>query len=134
MEPEERLNFRDELRPLWEMYLKGYFSNLRRVKLFTNRLNRSLPIVGQEVNLRDFAMLEIVRMIEPVLYEEIFRNARYFMFARWTFTTWLQIVHPDEEEEQKRRNTYFDTLFKDLPRPPDGIVLALLKEIFPTVN
>lgn len=129
-----RQKFRDEFRPIWQMHLKGYFSNLRRLKLFTNRLRRSLPIVGHEVNLRDFVLLETVRMMNPVIYEEIFRNARYFMFAQWRFTSWLQVLHPDEEEEGRLRKRYLDSLFEGMPRPPEGTVLALLEEIFPMVK
>lgn len=132
--PIDRQKFQDEFRLFWQMHLKGYFTNLRRVKLLTTRLKRSLPLVSQEVNLRDFVLLESVRMMNPVLYEEIFRNARYFMFSRWRFTAWSEVVHPDEEEEQKKRTTYFDALFKDMPRPPEGMVLAVLEEIFPTVR
>lgn len=133
-EPAERQKFRDEFRQLWERYLKSYFGNLRRVKLFTNRLNRSLPFVKQEVNLQDFVLLEMLRMMNPVLYEEIYRNARYFMFPGWRINTWLQIVSPDEEEEKRKRKAYFDDLFRGLPRPPEGVVLALLDEIFPSVK
>jgi hypothetical protein len=86
------------------------------------------------VNLRDFVVLEIVRMMNPVLYEQIFRNARYFMFARWRATAWLEIVDPDEKEEQKKRKSYFDTLFRDLQTPAEGNVLGLLGEIFPMVE
>jgi hypothetical protein len=132
--PAERQEFKNDFRQLWERHLKSYFGNLRRVKLFTNRLNRSLPLVNEEVNLRDFVLLEMVRMMNPVLYEEIYRNARYFMFPEWRVNTWLQVVSPDEEEEKRKRKQYFDELFKDLPRPPEGVVLALLEELFPTVD
>ena len=131
---EERQQFADDFRTLWQMWLRAYFSNLRRLKLYTNRLNRSLPLVGEEVNLRDFVLLELVRMMHPLMYEEIYRNARYFMFAPWRFTTWLQIVSPDETEAQKKRNEYFKTLFRELPLPPEGTLLAVLKELFPTVD
>jgi predicted KAP-like P-loop ATPase len=134
MEPEQRQKFKDQLRPLWQKNLKRYFGNLRRVKRFTNRISRSLPLVGQEVNLQDYVLLEMVRMMKPVLFEEIFRNAPYFMFTRWRSTAWLEMVHPDEEEEQKIRKRYFDTLFGELKKPPEGIVLALLSEVFPTVK
>ena len=29
------------------------------------------------MNLRDFSLLELVRMMHPVIYEEIYRNARF---------------------------------------------------------
>jgi hypothetical protein len=133
-EPDEKQRFIDDFRTLWQTSLRGYFTNLRRLKLYTNRLNRSLPLVADEVNLRDFSLLELVRMMHPVMYEEIYRNARYFMFAPWRFTTWLQIVSPDEKEAQEKRNEYFKKLFQDLPAPPEGILLAVLKELFPTVD
>lgn len=130
----ERQKFTDDFRTLWQMSLRAYFTNLRRLKLYTNRLNRSLPLVGEEVNLRDFSLLELVRMMHPVMHEEIYRNARYFMFAPWRFTTWLQIVSPDEKEAQEKRNEYFKKLFRDLPVPPEGTLLGVLKELFPTVD
>lgn len=133
-EPTERQQFKDQFRAIWETYLKTYFSNLRRVKIFINRLSRSLPTVGQEVNLYDFLLLETVRMINPVVYEDIFRNARYFMHARWTATTWPQIISADERTDNKLRTRYFDTLFNNLQRPPEGTALALLGELFPTVH
>jgi hypothetical protein len=131
---EERQRFIEDFRTLWQMWLRVYFTNLRRLKLYTNRLNRSLPLVGEEVSLRDFTLLELVRMMHPLIYEEIYRNARYFMFAPWRFTTWLQIVSPDEKEAQEKRNEYFKTLFRGLPLPPEGTLLAVLKELFPTVD
>lgn len=134
VDAEERQRFTEDFRTLWQMWLRAYFTNLRRLKLYTNRLNRSLPLVGEEVNLRDFALLELVRMMHALMYEEIYRNARYFMFAPWRFTTWLQIVSPDETEAQKKRNEYFKTLFRELPLPPEGTLLAVLKELFPTVD
>ena len=132
--PEERAKFKDDFRILWHRHLKGYFSNLRRLKLFCNRLTRSLPIIGQEVNLLDFVLLEMVRVMDPVLYEEIFRNARYFIFARWRMSAWLDVVHPDEMEESKIRKDYFDILFGDVQGSSRGTVLALLGEVFPAVK
>jgi len=134
MEAGERQKFTDDFRILWQVSLRAYFTNLRRLKLYTNRLSRSLPLVGEEVNIRDFCLLELVRMMHPVIYEEIYRNARYFMFAPWRFTAWLQIVSPDEGEAQEKRNEYFKRLFRDLPVPPEGTLLAILKELFPTVD
>jgi hypothetical protein len=131
---QERQKFKDDFRTLWLLHLRKYFTNLRRVKLCANRLNRSLPTIGHEVNLREFVLLEVVRMINPLVYEEIFRNAPYFMFVGWRISTWLLTVHSNEKEEQARRQSYFDILFKDLPRPPDGILLGLLGELFPTVK
>ncbi len=133
-EAEERQKFNDEFRTLWQMTLRGHFTNLRRLKLYANRLNRSLPAVAEEVNIRDFVLLELVRMMRPVLYEEIYRNARYFMFAPWRSTAWLQIVSPDEGEAQKKRAEYFKVLLQGLPAPPEGVLLTVLKELFPTVD
>lgn len=131
--PEEREQFKQELRTVWQKYLKAYFNNLRRLKIIINRLNRSLPIVGNEVNLRDFVLLEIVRMMNPLLYEEIFRNGRYFIFGQWRVTTWLDIIDVEDVAAQRRRNVFFGTLFEELPKPSE-IMLGVLSEIFPTVN
>src|SRR5216684_2947819 len=134
LDPEERKKFQDEWRTIWQTSIKRYITNLRRLNLFTNRLNRILPLIGDEVNLKDLVLLELIRMINPVIYEDIFRNAPYFMFAGWRWTTLIQVLHIDENEEKKRSTTYFEALFKDLPRPPEGVLLGLLAEVFPTVE
>ncbi len=134
LDPEERKKFQDEWRTIWQTSIKRYITNLRRLNLFTNRLNRILPLIGDEVNLKDLVLLELIRMINPVIYEEIFRNAPYFMFAGWRWTTLIQVLHIDENEEKKRSTTYLEALFKDLPRPPEGVLLGLLAEVFPTVE
>jgi hypothetical protein len=128
MDADERKKFQDDFRTLWEIYIKGFITNLRRLKLFVNRINRAVAVIGHE------ALLELIRMINPVVYEEIYRNARYFIFATWRFTTWLQIVSPDEKEAREKRDAYFKALFRDLPQPPEGILLSLLRELFPSVR
>jgi KAP family P-loop domain len=131
---DERQKFEADLQTLWQSCLKRYFINLRRVKLFANQLSRSLPVVAQEVNVRDFLLLEIVRMINPVIYEDIFRNAGYFIFARWRSTAWLDVVDVDENREADRRRFYFDKLFEGISREPEDVLLCVLKELFPAVK
>ncbi len=130
----ERQKFADDFKVLWQMYFRGYFTNLRRIKLLANRLNRSLSLVGEEINLRDFVLLEAVRTISPVVYEDIFWNARYFMFVRWRTATTLQLASIDDDQETAMRVNYFNVLFKGLARPPEGILLGLMKELFPYVE
>jgi KAP-like P-loop domain-containing protein len=130
----ERSKFLEDWRAIWQTSVRRYVANLRRLNLFVNRLSEALPAIGHEVNLQDLLLLELVRMLDPVMYEEIFRNAPYFMFAGWRWTTLLQAVHIDADEEKRRGKIYFDALFKDLPRPPDGVLLGLLSAIFPSVD
>jgi hypothetical protein len=134
VDQEERKKFQDDWRIIWQTCVKRYITNLRRLSLFTNRLNRILPLIGNETNLKDLVLLELIRMINPVIYEEIFRNGPYFMFAGWRWTTMLQAVDIDEDEGKKQSAAYFERLFRELPRPPEGVLLGLLAEVFPTVE
>jgi hypothetical protein len=132
--PDERKIFKDDFSLLWRIELKKYFSNLRRIKLLANRLSRSLPVLGQEVNLRDFVLLEMFRMMAPVLYEEIYRNARYFTFPQWRVNDWAEVVDADDGKAQAIRDQYFNLAFAGLQRSPPEVALVLLRELFPAVN
>jgi hypothetical protein len=48
---------------MWDKGARQYFSNLRRLKLFANKIAYSLQIVGGEVNFGDFIGIELVRSI-----------------------------------------------------------------------
>jgi hypothetical protein len=134
MIPEERQAFKDAFRIIWQTCIRNYLTNLRRLNLFANRLEQSLPLIVEEVNIFDFVILELIRMINPLIYEQIFRDAGYFMFARWRTTEWLNIIDMDEEQELKKRNAYFDELSEGLPAPSRQVVFILMREIFPTVK
>jgi hypothetical protein len=129
----ERQTFLVEWRTTWRTLIRQYITNLRRLNLLTNRLSRVLQIIGDEINLKDILLLEIVRMRDPVMYEEIFQNPSYFMIARWRNIPATQLVHPDKDEARKRSDLYFETLFKALPPPPEGTLVGLLAQIFPSV-
>jgi len=63
---------------IWERGAGTYLRNLRRIKLFLNRIGRSLELIAHEVNIEDFIRLELVRDIEPSLYERIYRDRDRF--------------------------------------------------------
>lgn len=62
----------------WDRGVALHFLNLRKIKVFFNRINRSLELIAQEVNILDLVRLELVRDIAPSVYGLIFRHHRYF--------------------------------------------------------
>lgn len=116
---------------LWEAGAGRRITNLRRLKLFGNKISYSLKIIGPEVNFEDFVVLELIRDISPRLYEEIFRHGEYFYDPRLAFETWGQQLHPlNDEEARKERKRFYDELKSALPADSQ-YAFSLLALIFP---
>lgn len=78
-----RYNLSDEitdktLGDIWDRGGRGYFLNLRRIKLFLNKVDHSLARIGREVNIADFLRLELVRDLAPSIYDAIYLNPENF--------------------------------------------------------
>ena len=78
-----RYNLSDDItdKTLGEIWAKGgdrYFLNLRRIKLFLNKVDHSLARIGREVNIADFLRLELVRDVAPSIYDAIYLNPENF--------------------------------------------------------
>lgn len=70
---------------IWERGGGSYFLNLRRIKLFLNKVDHSLAQIGREVNIADFLRLEIVRDVAPSIYDAIFLNPENFYDSNLAF-------------------------------------------------
>jgi hypothetical protein len=119
------------LEKLWESGAALYFQNLRPIKLFLNKINQSLKRIADEVNIEDFIGLELVRDIEPSLYEHIYRSPEYFWRREFAFETSFKGPDPmDKDRAKKERVAFYEQIKATLPTDKQ-YVLQLLEDLFP---
>lgn len=126
---QEFVKFIDEF---WESGADLYFTNLRKLKLFVNKISYSLPLVRDEINFRDFLAIELIRDIYPPLYEFIYIHGEYFYDPGMAFETWGKRPHSmiDDESARKSRAEFYNEFKKTVP-PDKQYVFALLARLFP---
>jgi hypothetical protein len=119
------------LEEFWENGAGSYFQNLRRIKLFLNRIDRSLERIADEVNVGDFIKLELVRDIAPGVYEEIYQNPQYFYNEGFVFEPgYRRLGMLDEDGAAEQRAAFYDSVLNSLP-PEKRYVSQLLVDLFP---
>jgi hypothetical protein len=116
---------------LWENGAGTYFRNLRRIKLFLNRIDHSLARIGAEVNVTDFVGLELVRDIAPSIYEEIYLNPEHFYDADLAFeVAFTRRAARGDSEVKQERAKYYERILEPIP-PDKRYVSKLLEDLFP---
>ncbi len=130
----EQKEFNENFGPLWQTHVNRCFSNLRRIKLFFNRVTTTIGSIAEEINPMDFMLLEIIRDTAPDIYEQIYVNRRYFFYGSWRIETWLETLHPDDEEEKNIRKQFLDELLQPLDGQRKELILKLLSALFPVVQ
>jgi KAP family P-loop domain len=124
-------NFSKSLDKIWEDGAGLYFANLRRIKLFLNRINHSLERIGSEINTEDFIRLELIRDIVPSLYELIYRNPEYFYRGDFAFETSFKGPSPlDKDEAKKERAGFYEKMKSSVP-DDKHYAFGLLDSLFP---
>jgi hypothetical protein len=117
---------------VWNSGLGQHFGNMRKIKIFFNRISRSLELIAHEVNVWDFVRLELIRDIVPGLYGLIFRNPKYFWEGGLAFEVWTKNPTPVDEDKARKWHADFykknvETIVGDRER-----VLPLLSDLFPS--
>jgi hypothetical protein len=116
---------------IWEGGASSYFGNLRRIKLFLNAISRSLERIAHEVNIEDFIRLELIRYIEPNLYEQIFRNPERFWNQDFAFeVSFTRRETFGEENAKKWRAEFYKEIEASVPAEKQ-YVFQLLENLFP---
>jgi hypothetical protein len=124
-------NLSKSLGKFWDIGGGSYFENLRRIKLFLNRIAYSLEQIGDEVNVNDFLKLELIRDVAPDVYEEIYRSPEYFYTTDLAFEVRLKDNLPiDGEKANQVRARFYDGLIASVP-DDKKYVTQLLEELFP---
>jgi hypothetical protein len=115
----------------WDVSGESYFVNLRRVKLFLNRVNHSLKRIGTEVNICDFLRLELLRDVAPSIYEEIYRSPEYFYNRELVFEVeYRRLQTIDKNKAQEARARFYGPLLESLPKNR-SYVADILGRLFP---
>jgi hypothetical protein len=115
----------------WDGGLNQHFLNLRKIKVFFNRINRSLELIAHEVNVWDFVRLELIRDIVPGLYGLIFRNPNYFWEGGLAFEVWAKNPAPLHEDKASKWRADFYKKNVEMIVGDREPVLQLLSDLFP---
>ena len=116
---------------IWERGGSDYFQNLRRIKLFLNKIDQSLARIGREVNVADLLRLELVRDVAPSVYDAIYLNPEYFYDSDLAFEVrfkgraWL-----DTTEAKKLREHFYTAIMEPIPGDKK-YVEEILVDLFP---
>ncbi|SER90372.1 KAP family P-loop NTPase fold protein [Salisediminibacterium halotolerans] len=111
--------------------LSPFITRPSQVKLYSNTLTFSVPIIRTEVNMRDLMLIEGVRIFVPALYDFIKTNRNQFLFpgAAASFTT--------KKNMNKANNawkTEIDRCLQEIsPQKTEGL-LKLLMTLFPQIE
>jgi KAP family P-loop domain len=116
---------------IWGSGASLYFGNLRRIKLFLNRISQSLERIAGEVNTEDFIRLELIRDIAPEIYEHIYRRPKYFWNREFAFEAGFDGPDPfDDKKAKKDRATEYARMTA-LVSENKRYVFQLLEDLFP---
>jgi predicted KAP-like P-loop ATPase len=134
--PEDTAAFDKEFyQRFWKPYFLPFLTNLRKINSYFNSLNASFSLVKKEVNLIDFMCIELLRQVEPEVYEQVFRNRSLFYYPEWDILRWDERnIALDEVKEKKVVDAAFDRVFRNLNEEERSFVLSFLGEMFPKVN
>jgi hypothetical protein len=120
-----------EVERMWKDGADTYFRNLRRLKLFLNKISRSLQLVAHEVNIGDFINLELIRDIAPTLYEQIYNEHEWFWNRDFAFEASFEGPDPlDRNVAKKEREAFYEKVKNSLP-PERQYVFRFVERLFP---
>jgi hypothetical protein len=134
MVPEQQAAFDKEFNPHWKPVFRPVLSNLRKLNTYFNALNSSFSLVQHEVNLIDFMFIELLREIDPEIYEQIFRNRTLFYYPEWDIARWDERqVAVDAGKEEETLHSKYDKIFQNLHGTDRDLTLRLVARLFPKV-
>ena len=117
---------------IWERGGDDYFQNLRRIKLFLNKIDQSLARIRREVNIADFLRLELVRDVAPSIYDAIYLNPENFYDSNLAFEVSFKdrISSPDATEAKEARGRFYNSIMEPIPNDRK-YVEQILVDLFP---
>lgn len=135
-DPETTAAFNKEFSPYWKPLFRIALNNLRKMNSYFNALNASFALVKREVNVIDFMFVELLRQLDPEIYEQVFRNRTLFYHAEWDLFRWDErpaITSREEAKEEQRLNRAYDEIFARRLGEDYDVILLLLGRLFPRV-
>jgi len=134
MTAEETATFDKEFNPYWKPLFRPVLNNLRKMNSYFNTLNSSFTLVRREVNVIDFMFVELLRQLDPEIYEQVFRNRMLFYNAEWDLYRWDERLTFNEEKEEEHIRKAYDEIFLRRQGAEHDLVLLLLGRLFPRVD
>jgi len=121
-----------------EMMEAGFyelFDSVRDAKRFANALAVTIPLVWDEVNPVDFAVLEALRLKYPNLHSKLYKYRWLLLnLPRSGEETLRRFMNQDEPDREGHKAAY-KTLLELVPEDQRGVVVdALLKTLFPQLS
>ena len=106
------------------------FDNIRDTKRFANALAITMPLVWDEVNPVDFAVLESLRLKYPNLHSELYRY-RWLLLneSRGLEEELRKVMNKNKPDREGHKKAYAE-LLKLVPERQRDVVDALLKALF----
>ena len=134
MLPADTEAFDKEFNPLWKSRFRLALNNLRKMNTYFNALNSSFSIVKKEVNVIDFMCIELLRQIDPEVYEQVFKRPSLFYYPAWDIQLWGEHFMIDDKEEDVRLKLGYEQVFRNLHGPEREFTLSLLSSLFPKMR
>lgn len=132
--PEEPQAFDKRFEDLWRHNFTPALSNVRKMKRYFNGLKASYGLVQGEVDLVDFMAIELLRQIEPAIYDKVFQQRKFFYYPSWDIEHWRDRVDVIEATGRALHVKAFDSVFHRLNETQKEFAKSLLGEIFPKVK
>lgn len=127
----DQKEFNDRFEPLWRKHIRQNLSNLRKLKLFFNKIASTIGPIVHEINPFDFLLIELVRENAPEIYDRIYREGGFFFYARWTIETWPERPPFSDATEQQDFKRYYDGLLQGIEGEKREMIQGLLEALFP---
>jgi hypothetical protein len=119
---------------LYASILFKFFPTFRNAKRLMTSFSVRLPVVKDEINLRDFFLLEILRTFANTVYQDILNNPYYYLPV-WTDKAMmaspfgLELDEKDKESTRKKVRAHVDELLSAQPHKDE--IRSILKILFP---
>lgn len=134
--PEDTAKFNKEFQETyWKRYFLKSLGNFRKISLYFHALGGSFSLVKDEVNLADFMCIELIRQIEPEIYEQIYRNRSTFYHPEMDILRWDErddVGNPAQADG--RRHAIYDEVFRSVQGLQREFIVGLLGHLFPRMR
>ena len=113
-------------------YVSPAILNIRDIKRYVNAIFTRSPKIIREINLQDFLLIEAIRVVCPLIMDDMWLNHRYYLP--------YSSESMDYDFARDRKNAtfanqareHFEQLLKDHPR--QDWIISILRKVFPDID
>lgn len=128
---ERREKFEKDFSLIYRTQVKKIFKTLRRAKRYLNGLRSTLPTIKNEINLKDFLILEIIRNFFPKIYDDIWSNPWSYLTTKWDIEFYFSSPFALSSKDDRKYEIIKDHIESITENEKDREILKeLLKELF----